>query len=231
MSYGCADARADLGVYVLGAIEPAERNEVDRHLEGCSRCRDELASLAGLPALLRRLPDGQALLEFDPALVHEAELLPEAVLRRAAGLRLRNRKLAAAAAAGLIAAASAVSAAVSQAGHEPSASAPPAWEATVHGTSPGGKAWAWVRYAPRPWGTEVETRITGLLPGTRCQLWATGPAGQRIAAGSWTITRNAAVSWYPASVSLTALSLRGFAITEGSAGTVISIPVRSPAQQ
>src|ERR1700761_994906 len=54
----CADARPSLGVYVLGAIEPAERSLVDAHLLTCQDCQDELAGLAGLPALLARVnPD------------------------------------------------------------------------------------------------------------------------------------------------------------------------------
>ena len=44
--WDCADARASLGVYVLGAIDPAERSLVDAHLLTCEDCRDELAGLA-----------------------------------------------------------------------------------------------------------------------------------------------------------------------------------------
>jgi anti-sigma factor RsiW len=43
-------------VYVTGAIAPADRAALVRHLASCERCRDELAGLAGLPGLLRRLP-------------------------------------------------------------------------------------------------------------------------------------------------------------------------------
>src|SRR5260370_41124406 len=54
----CPEARLSLGVYVLGAIDPAERGLVDTHLLTCRDCRDELAGLAGLPALLARVnPD------------------------------------------------------------------------------------------------------------------------------------------------------------------------------
>jgi anti-sigma factor RsiW len=53
--YGCDEIRHALGAYVLGAIDPAERAVVDRHIATCPACRDELAGLAGLPALLGRL--------------------------------------------------------------------------------------------------------------------------------------------------------------------------------
>ena len=52
----CAGMRPLLGVYLTGAIAPADRAVVVRHLAGCADCRAELAGLAGLPGLLRRPP-------------------------------------------------------------------------------------------------------------------------------------------------------------------------------
>jgi len=52
----CAGIRSQLGVYLTGAIAPADRTSVVRHLAGCEDCRAEVAGLAGLPALLSR-PD------------------------------------------------------------------------------------------------------------------------------------------------------------------------------
>ena len=48
-TWDCTDARLSLGVYVLGAIDPAERALVDAHLLTCRDCRDELAG-PGRPA-------------------------------------------------------------------------------------------------------------------------------------------------------------------------------------
>ncbi len=48
--------RALLGVYLTGAIAPADRAVLTRHLACCEQCRGELAGLAGLPGLLRRPP-------------------------------------------------------------------------------------------------------------------------------------------------------------------------------
>ena len=56
----CGEARISLGVYVLGSIDPAERAMVDAHLATCRDCRDELAGLAGLPALLARVSTEEA---------------------------------------------------------------------------------------------------------------------------------------------------------------------------
>jgi hypothetical protein len=43
----------DLGGYVLGALDPAEREAVAAHLATCPACAEEHARLAGLPAMLR----------------------------------------------------------------------------------------------------------------------------------------------------------------------------------
>jgi anti-sigma-K factor RskA len=45
----------DAGVYVLGALAPADRAAYERHLNTCADCREEVAELAGLPGLLGRL--------------------------------------------------------------------------------------------------------------------------------------------------------------------------------
>ena len=63
----CGEVRQALAVYVLGAIEPADRTMVDRHLGDCAGCREELAGFAPLPALLRKVPlqEAAALVDDD----------------------------------------------------------------------------------------------------------------------------------------------------------------------
>lgn len=46
--------------YVDGALAPAERREVEAHLEGCARCRAEVAGFRGLLEDLASLPAGIA---------------------------------------------------------------------------------------------------------------------------------------------------------------------------
>jgi hypothetical protein len=48
--------RFDVGVYVLGALEPAEREAFEAHLPGCEACARSLGEVAGLPGLLARVP-------------------------------------------------------------------------------------------------------------------------------------------------------------------------------
>jgi hypothetical protein len=56
----CAASQAELGAYVLGAIGPADRARVNVHLSDCQDCRNELAGLAGLPALLSLVTEQDA---------------------------------------------------------------------------------------------------------------------------------------------------------------------------
>jgi anti-sigma-K factor RskA len=48
------------GLYVLGALEPAERLEFERHLQTCDACTAEVRSLAGVAA---QLPQGVPLVD------------------------------------------------------------------------------------------------------------------------------------------------------------------------
>jgi hypothetical protein len=92
----CEEARISLGVYVLGAIDPAERAMVEGHLATCQACRDELAGLAGLPALLARVSTDEALqlgedlpglglVADDPLAEDESALTPPGSLLAALG--------------------------------------------------------------------------------------------------------------------------------------------------
>jgi anti-sigma-K factor RskA len=55
----------ELSAYLLGALEPPEADALERHVEGCERCRDELRWLA--PAL-DALPEAVERLEPPPQL-------------------------------------------------------------------------------------------------------------------------------------------------------------------
>ena len=208
----CAQIRLELGVYLLGAIEPAQRAVVDRHLAACRSCRAELSSLAGLPSLLRRVPADvvQRLLADDTM-----QAMPEpplnGLLSQVTAIRRRSRLLAAAAAvAAAIAAASAVQVLHDVTARPPAAVAP-ARAVTAEATNPVTGIWAAVRYTARPWGTELEVSIAGVAPGTHCQLLVTGQRGQVISAGGWDFAAGRQ-QWYPASVPIQPASLQRFAI-------------------
>jgi len=209
----CPQIRQELGVYLLGTIEPARRAVAARHLATCPECRAELAGLAGLPALLGRVPADELrrLLEGDViAPVPGPPLAP--LLSRMTRVRRRRRYLAVAAA--VIAVAAAVSG--WQALRPPgpaSAGAGPRWEATDQAVNPATGAGATVRYAAEPWGSELEVRVSGVAAGTRCQFWVTGPRGQRVDAGGWIIVAGQQAAWHPASVPFRVSMLRSFQVT------------------
>jgi anti-sigma factor RsiW len=224
----CAQARNELGVYLLGAIEPGERAQAEDHLASCLACREELAALAGLPALLRKVPADEAMRTWTDDGAGQLPGPPlAALLSRVASTRRRRRHLTAVAAAALVAGVAAATAV--QVFHAGAASPPAAaaarWAATATGANPATGVWAAIRYAAQPWGSELEVRVTGIPTGTRCQLWVTGARGQDIAAGGWTIASASQQGWYPASVPFPAGSLRGFEVTAGGKAQ-ITVPAR-----
>lgn len=84
-----------LGAYVLGGLEPAELLRFEQHLQECADCREELAGLERLPALLDALPvpDAVALTAASrPAAPEPATAVPHSVLDELAARRRRGRR-------------------------------------------------------------------------------------------------------------------------------------------
>ena len=65
--------RFDVAVYVLGALEPGERDGFEAHLPGCADCARSLNEVAGLPGLLARAPTHD---DPDPQAPHAPEPVP-----------------------------------------------------------------------------------------------------------------------------------------------------------
>ncbi|MFF9126305.1 anti-sigma factor family protein [Streptomyces sp. NPDC014889] len=81
--------RLALGGYVLGALSPAESEQVRAHLATCDECRQEHAELAGLPELLATVTEADAGAEAGleapgPALPAVGGDLADRLVRRAA---------------------------------------------------------------------------------------------------------------------------------------------------
>lgn len=231
---GCQYIRQLLGVYVLGAIDPAERAQVDAHLAGCAECREELAGLAGLPALLGRVPFGEAarISGFEPGgpvpgddpgaepltgVGEPADVVPlTPLLNRMAQRRRANRwrGVLAAAAVALIAAGATLGL-THHSGPAPAfAGGPVSWQ-TAQGTDPGTHAKVVVKYAGQPWGTSLDAEVYGIQAGTTCKFWVLGRDGRKWQAGSWTVASTWSDTWYPASTSVPVSAVRGFEITSG----------------
>ncbi|HEX7743720.1 MAG TPA: zf-HC2 domain-containing protein [Micromonosporaceae bacterium] len=95
----------DDGAYVLGALLPSEGAAFERHLVGCSSCRDAVAEVAAVPVQLGRLDAAEvAKATGEPAPVSRVPALIDAVAEarhRARRVGRWRSALAAAAAAGV----------------------------------------------------------------------------------------------------------------------------------
>ena len=78
----------DDGAYVLGALDPADRQEFERHLPGCADCTRAVGELAGLPGLLGRV-DASVVAEPEIEDPVPATLLPD-LLRAVRHARRRH---------------------------------------------------------------------------------------------------------------------------------------------
>jgi hypothetical protein len=239
----CGDARLSLGVYVLGAIDPADRAMVDEHLATCRDCRDELAGLAGLPALLSRVDKAEAIAfasddipadgaDGEAALKEPAELIGTVLNLTEARRRKRNwRTIGLSAAAAVIVAAGAFGGAEAAASHVDSGSTQQATglaQAPAPGQNPDygspisgwetakgstGGMVAFVMHETMGWGTQLAVRVVGVPVGTPCQLVAIGTDGSRTVVGGWTTDTAEGTIWYPASSQLPASQVREYQVT------------------
>ena len=220
----CRTFRELLGVYVVGAIEPGERAAVDAHLSQCYECREELAALAPLPALLHRVRPAEAeriLLanppQSDPA-EPSAEMLDSLLARVVAKRRTRRfRALFAAAAAVLIAVGGGVAVSEATAPH-------PRQPIVEVATVSKGPLVVTVRYSRSSWGgTDMSVRASGFRQWTSCKFWVLTKSGQRLLAGRWMVGPGGGRLWYPAQSDVAASSVTEFQMTTAS-GARLNIP-------
>ena len=162
-----------LGVLVLGALDPVERDQVEAHARECPSCAAMLSELAPLPGLLHRvdLPT----LEDPPAYLLERAI---AQARADEPVALKRRRWKAAAL--VVAAAAAVvvllvSMLVSNQPHS----------FTVSATSPVTDVEATIRIMPTDSGTELDLTLEGVDAGEHCQLVVVGRDGEREVASTW----------------------------------------------
>jgi hypothetical protein len=221
--WDCTEARHSLGVYVLGAIDPVERGLVDAHLETCQECRDELAGLAGLPALLARLdPDEVSRISADDPVHAFADERPPAeligtVLDMAKARRRRERWRYVSAAAAVVVLAGGLfgglrsATSTTQKVFVPTGSEG-AWE-RVAGTNQATGVSATVVYSGEKWGQAFEVLVDRIPRGTTCQLMVVHPDGTRTQVAAWTTASDEGDVWYAGSMASTAGAISQFQIT------------------
>jgi anti-sigma factor RsiW len=168
----------DVGAYVLGALEPEEREQVARHITGCASCEATLRELEGLPAWLSQVPPPAAL----PDHPVPSELAFRRLQRSAAGGTARSRtwmpgrrRFLAVAAAVAIGAAGVTGAVVASTGGAPT---------TVSATA--GSVHAKAALQPAGAGTSITLSMAGVPSGERCRLVAEDRSGRWATASEWT---------------------------------------------
>jgi hypothetical protein len=196
-----------LGAYVMGAADPGERDQVEAHLASCPRCRDEVAELSLVKAVMDGVPrdvvlDHLAMGEDlgpdrgDPAddLVLQRTLR---VVRADTSRRRRSRVLAAAAAviavggltgaSGVLVGWATAPEARVEAGPSPSPSpVPPQGRVVRAADASTGVSMTATLTPARAW-TRLSVSVDGVPAGTTCRLVAVGADGRREAAASWIV--------------------------------------------
>jgi anti-sigma factor RsiW len=184
MTAACSShERLSLGAYVLGALDPVERAEVEAHLSECVACRDELAGLAAMPGLLSRVRLEDVL---EPPASPSPASTQRLIDRLRAARRAKRRRLAVAASAFAVAAVAAIGL-VTIVGNTGGGGSPDG-ATSIAATSPRTGVAATFALRPASWGTAVRVRLHGVRPGTQCRLIAVSRAGHREVAGSWRAT-------------------------------------------
>ena len=175
----------DLGLYLLGKLDPAERHAFGEHLAACATCRDELAKLSGVRTLLGTVTARDARSELPPV---PPSILP-GLLAAAATDRARERRrrrLALAGGGGALAAGGAAAAAVvllSGGGQAAAPSTvPQARVVALHGSGAAGD----LRLAPSTWGSDLMLTVDGLPKGEHCSLVLVTADGRREEVSTWT---------------------------------------------
>lgn len=183
-----------LGVYVLGAADPGERQRFEAHLTGCPSCRAELGRLAWLPSLLADVPDDMLAVGRSSV---PGQLAPSR--RRERARRPWKAMAAAACVAAAVGAVGGFWLAPRDAGSGPTT-------VTMSGTNPATHVIATAALTATSWGTSIELRINGVPLNVQCRLIVRSRTGATEVAGIWDawskgpISVPASAAWLPSDI-------------------------------
>jgi anti-sigma factor RsiW len=187
----CPATATDLGVYVLGALEPEERRRVEDHLRRCPACAAELVEFQALPGLLDRVRPG----DLNPVAVTPSPDLFDRVSAAAGSsdrattggpdrARFRSRAWALVAAAVVAVLGIGAGVAVWVTGSD---------EQSV--TVSAGPVRATVTASSAKDGSALVVTVAGLRPGETCRLVAVDRDGVRHPGGEWPVSGAGDGTW------------------------------------
>ncbi|NYD47302.1 anti-sigma factor RsiW [Actinomadura luteofluorescens] len=240
----CTEARTALGSYVLGALDPGERSRLEAHLEGCPACRDELAGMAGLPALLGRVDEAQLERVAGPPPELLDELLARAAERRRgrfgplgrlSGGRAGWAPPAAAACLLLVVGGLFGGLLFPSRTDGPGAGPPPSPPAStsaapvvagerITASDPRSAVKGYVVLRRKAWGTEVELHLAGVPKGSHCRLLVIARDGRRDALGSWYVPYDEGYGEYRGSTMFPRGQLFSFEVVGLDGRPLLTIP-------
>lgn len=186
-----------LGVYLLGALDPAERSAFESHLSYCDICRGELVRLSPLPGLLNQITPEDFADDLPPTAVAGAPVATQAQpttepvplspiaepgdtpVQPLPDLPRQRRywQVATAAAAVIVLVVAGVFG--WRALREPPPAEGVTWSTEVGATS------VQARLIDHEWGTEIQSEIHGAPPGRGCYLKVYDHYGKFEIAGWW----------------------------------------------
>jgi anti-sigma factor RsiW len=194
---------ADVGAYLLGALDEAEMTAFEEHLAGCAQCARELDQLSGLLPVLEELrgdgigagtgaggfaagvADGTAF-----AGPPSGDGLLDRLLREVSGERRqrRRRRLVAVAAASVLVVGGPAVAVLATAGGGGSPAAVQGIASPRHSASnPATGASAVVGVSDKGWGSAVDLKLTGVRGPLTCSLLAVDRSGHAQTVATWSV--------------------------------------------
>ena len=172
----CPEGATELGAYVLGALDPADRRRMDEHVQDCPACAAELEELAALPPLLATVPlDDLTDAPVTPSPDLYDRVAAAAAAERPAQARGRRWLLIAAAVLVVVGAGAGITSWALGAGE-------------VTRTVVAGPVHMSVTMTGQGDGTALDVAVAGVPPHTNCTLVVVDRQGDRHPAGAWAAT-------------------------------------------